>query len=150
MEETGQTMPSGLRRTLTYIAALAVLFVIAVILLIVLIASVAGGGGGYAIVAVVIMYLGFAPALLIPYTWRFWFVPHQMPLVTTLWRVAICGLLYPVIAIVTTVLTMGIMAAIDVRGDAFLLVYVVGLLFGILLSIPAVLIGVVQWSPKRP
>jgi hypothetical protein len=150
MKESGQKEPSGLRRLLTYLAGVAVIVVVAIGLLAAWLVPRIQGGPGLGGAIIILGYVGWLPGLLIPYTWRFWSILNQMSLAATLWRAAICGLLYPVIAIVMAVLTMGTMGAIGVPGDAFLLVYVVGLLFGILLSIPLAILGVVHWSPKRP
>ena len=146
----GWKKQSGISKGLVYFAALTVLFLLAVIIPILVIVSAAKGGGGLAMAVVVLMYLGFAPALLIPYTWRFWSVPHQMSLASTLLRASICGVLFPIIVSLLMVLTWVVLTDLRCDDSGSVSGYVVAWIICFVLSFPLTAIGIVRAPLKQP
>ena len=146
----GWKRQSGLGKALLYVAAVAVLFLVAVIIPVLFLIAYTAGEYGLAVAVLVIMYLGFAPALLIPYTWRFWSVPHQMSLASTLLRASICGVLFPIIVSLLMVLTWVVLTDLRCDDSGSVSGYVVAWIICFVLSFPLTAIGIVRAPLKQP
>ena len=151
MEETGQTMPSGLRRTLTYLAGLAALFLGAIIIAVFVFVRYFGFRSDLGWHSDLMFYLMWTPILFIAYTRRFWSVPHRMFLVDMLCRAVLCGVLFPILQFFLCLFfyaVLGDSGLWDIFGTTG--IYVMALVISIILSIALTRICIVPWPLKQP
>jgi hypothetical protein len=150
MVETGQKMPSDLVRLLQCLAG--VTFIAGVPVAIFAIYAECSRYAptiGDAVLGV--GYLGWIPGLIIAYVWRFRYIPHRMFFSETLGRAVLCGLLYPIFAIVTTPVALVLTVVLSPGNDISLgLYWFIGMVICTILSIPLVRIGIVEWSVEPP
>ena len=151
MKETGQIMPSGLRRTLTYLAGVAALFLGAIIIAVFILVRCFGFRSDLGWHSGLMFYLMWTPILFIAYTRRFWSVPHQMFLVDMLCRAALCGVLFPILQFFLCLFfyaVLGDSGLWDIFGTPG--IYVMALAISVIVSIALTRICIVPWSLKQP